>query len=437
MTTTPTHTPPTAQPLEWLRQRDLLLPATGREWAKNVATVTAMFVVILTIVLTQRPYNASPETMAVMVVLYTFPTLVARAVPELAIVPCTLLSLIGILHFSGGTPLPLYVVFCYYLIIAYGPAQRQHAWNIVGVVVGLLAAFIDYFSHLNINVGTPEVVLWYLFLYCTPMALAWALGRRQRDKRTLTAQETQVKQATQQARATSAQLAVEEERTRIARDVHDVVAHSLALIVAQAEGGHYAGTKALPQDPTKAAELTLGTLETIGDAARASLKETRTLVSTLREGDSHRSDAAGATAPATAPQPGLEDIAALAADVRASGVDVTFTEEGSPGDHPAVPQRVQVAAYRIAQEGLTNMMKHAGPGATGALYLCHRPTAIELQMVNTVTATPAQTLQMEDLSGGNGILGMQERARSVGGTVAAERLATGEFVLFAQLPVTL
>src|SRR4051794_18909522 len=133
---------------------------------------------------------------------------------------------------------------------------------------------------------------------------------------------------------------VEQERVRIARDMHDVVAHSLAVVVAQADGARYAAAA----DPAAATRA----LETISTTARAALADVRLLLGQLRHSES------------SGPQPALADLEALYAQVRASGVDLRVTVDPAPGTDP--PAGAQLAVYRILQEALTNALRH-GSGA--------------------------------------------------------------------------
>lgn len=190
-----------------------------------------------------------------------------------------------------------------------------------------------------------------------------------------------------------ARIAVAAERATLAREVHDIVAHNLAVMVALADA---AATGA----PT-AADLAAQAATT----GRAALAEMRTLVGLMRD-DSR------------VPQPGLDDLDALIEQVRAAGLRVAVTHEGEPG---APTPGVGLAVYRIVQEALTNTMKHAGPGATARVRLRYTPTEIDLEISDTGPARPAGP----GGTAGHGLTGIRERALVYGGEVAAGPAGTG------------
>ncbi len=241
-----------------------------------------------------------------------------------------------------------------------------------------------------------------------------------------------------QERAESEAVA-EHERGRIARDMHDVVAHSLAVVVAQANGARYAA-KTDPQIATDA-------LATISQTAGSALADVRVLLAQLR----HRE--------ADGPQPTLADLDALFAQVRQAGVDLAVDIDPAPrGD---VPAAVQLAVYRILQEALTNALRH-GDGGTVAVTLAWHSGSVALDVDNAARASPLEPRgsQLEprgvlteprgpqldrrgahaDSRGeegnrttGHGIIGMRERAQLAGGTLEVEH-AEGRFTVRSQIP---
>lgn len=201
---------------------------------------------------------------------------------------------------------------------------------------------------------------------------------------------------------------VEQERNRIARDMHDVVAHSLAVVIAQADGARYAAAT----DPGAADTA----LTTIAVTAREALADVRLLLGQLRH-----SQEAG-------PQPVLADLGALIEQLRASGLDVAFTETGTA---PVLPVSHQLAIYRIVQEGLTNALRHGD--ASGRVDLGLQWTADVASLTISNRLRPGPGLAPEPHPG-HGLTGMRERALLVGGTLAAT--PRGElFVVAASIPV--
>jgi signal transduction histidine kinase len=204
--------------------------------------------------------------------------------------------------------------------------------------------------------------------------------------------------------AARAQALAEAERVRIARDMHDVVAHSLAVVVAQADGGRYAAAS----DPD-AATAALGT---IAATARAALADVRVLLTQLRhsQGDG--------------PQPSLADLDALFGGVRAAGVELRVAI--APVAPPDAPAAVQLAVFRILQEALTNALRH-GVGPVD-VWLAWHPDRVRLAVRNPLGAAPAAA------SAGHGIVGMRERALLVGGHLNAVAVE-GAFAVDAELPM--
>jgi signal transduction histidine kinase len=214
---------------------------------------------------------------------------------------------------------------------------------------------------------------------------------------------------------------VEQERVTIARDMHDVVAHSLAVVIAQADGARYAAAS----DP-QAAAMALGT---ISSTARAALTDVRLLLTQLRHNQTD------------GPQPSLADLEQLYAQVRSAGVALRVDVDPMPvGEQPAA---VQLAVYRILQEALTNALRH-GDGTGVAVSLSWRPDRVDLSVRNGIRARAALAggarpgapgeAWAADTAPGHGLIGMRERAQLVGGTLTAGA-STTEFVVAGSIPL--
>nr|WP_234375871.1 histidine kinase [Streptomyces sp. CB01373] len=196
-------------------------------------------------------------------------------------------------------------------------------------------------------------------------------------------------------------LAVAAERTRVAREMHDVVGHNLSVIITLADAGAYTFGVA----PERGKEA----LHLIGDTGRQALGELRRVLGVLREADGPP------TEPELSPQPGLADINALCEGVRAAGLEVVYR---TAGDVDALDSGVQLTVYRIAQEALTNTLKHAGAGARANLAVAMEDTRL------TITVQDSGPLVQADRTGtaneeGHGLVGMRERAALYGGHVSA------------------
>jgi signal transduction histidine kinase len=218
-----------------------------------------------------------------------------------------------------------------------------------------------------------------------------------------------------QERRHEGERALLQERQRIARELHDVVAHHMSVIAIQAEAGPYK-----VQDPPK--ELVESFAE-IRASALAGLKELRRVLGVLR------SDTLD-----TAPQPGLDDLEGLLESARSAGVTVTASVNGTPRPLPA---GVDLSAYRIIQEALSNAMRHS-PGAAVQVKLYFGDAALVVEVRNDRCPPGTRTPAEEDGvpgDGGHGIIGMRERATMLGGHLQAGPTEKGEFLVTAALPL--
>ena len=201
--------------------------------------------------------------------------------------------------------------------------------------------------------------------------------------------------------------AVAEERARIARELHDVVAHAISVIVLQARGGR----RVLPSNPDEASSA----LDTIEHTAEQALDEMRRLLAMLRYDQEH-----GLT-----PQQGLHALDELAGSMTRMGLPVEVTREGSPVELPA---GLDLSAYRIVQEALTNALKHAGP-ARAQVRVCFEPDHLSLEVVDDGRGTGTGG------GSGHGLIGIRERAELYGGRVHSGRCPDGGYAVRARLPL--
>jgi signal transduction histidine kinase len=248
------------------------------------------------------------------------------------------------------------------------------------------------------------------YIFPTAFALiAWLAGRGLRTRSQLTEELHEAAVQAQEAHERDAARAAVEERRRIAREMHDVVAHSVSVMVVQAGGAR----RILEHDPRRAVEAAAH----IEDVGRAALTEMRRLLGVLHHGE----EEAG-----RAPQPTLRELEGLIARSRAAGLPVTLVVEGDP---QPLPPGKDLAAYRVVQEALTNAIKHAGATPTSVIV---RWEASSLQ------------LKIVDLGGnamngsngsGHGLIGMEERMRMYDGSLRAGPVAGGGFEVVARMPL--
>jgi signal transduction histidine kinase len=208
-----------------------------------------------------------------------------------------------------------------------------------------------------------------------------------------------------------AQQAAATERARIARELHDIVAHHLSVVVLQAAGARASGK------PPEAA------LEKIENSARQALDETSRLLNVLRDPDEEA---------VLAPQPGIGELDALAASVRAAGLPVNLVIDRGLD---AIPAAVDVSVYRIVQEALTNILKHAGPARAEVTIGC-APDTVTIEVTDNGTGQRGTGRRGDGAQGrGHGLAGMRERAAVFGGELAAGPRSGGGFAVRARLPL--
>ncbi|MEU6429087.1 histidine kinase [Microbispora sp. NPDC046973] len=211
-----------------------------------------------------------------------------------------------------------------------------------------------------------------------------------------------------------ARIAAAAERARIARELHDVVAHNVSVMVVQADGAGYA----IDGDPEQARRA----MQAISATGRQALAEMRRLVGVLRQD-------AGSPAEEYAPQPGVAQLGDLIRQVRDSGLPTEFTVSGTAR---TLPEGEQLAVYRIVQEALTNALKHGGPGARAWVEMTYGRGEIELKISDDGRGAAAPRL-----AGGHGLIGMRERAAMYGGSVEAAPRPGGGFRVVVRIPVGL
>jgi signal transduction histidine kinase len=243
--------------------------------------------------------------------------------------------------------------------------------------------------------------------------VAWTIGIALRARRETL--EARVREADEQANVERqrAARALAEERLRIAQELHDVVAHSMSVIAVQAG----VGAHVLAERPEQARAA----LDAISATSRGTLTEMRRLLGVLRDGDGGR---------AHAPAPGLAELPQLVEDVRATGMPVHLDMSGATeasGSNPGV----ELSVYRVVQEALTNVIKHAGAPTRVDVCVRHLPGSLAVEVVDDGRgAASARSLD----GGGHGLLGMRERVELWGGEITAGPVAGGGYRVSALLP---
>src|SRR5690554_506475 len=342
------------------------------------------------------------------------PLALRRLKPVVSVVAVYLVGLFVLVQ--GYQTMGLYttaVLVALYSVTAYGPRWASRT----ALVTGLLGCVVLTWS---VAVSEPftafdtRASLVVLLITAPLILVAWAAGRLRSSR--LDAVHVREERLARLAveREQELRLAAQAERARIAREMHDIVAHSLTVMVAQADGGRYAGAK----DPGAATHA----LETIAETGRAALADMRRLLGVLRDEEGEDSDGS------LAPQPASGDLESLVEQVRASGLQVSLVRMGTPRH---LPPGVGLTAHRICQEALTNVMKHAGPEPTVTVLVQWTDTSLTIEVSDDGRGASTQT----DDGQGHGLLGMRERAMMLGGTLSAGPRPGGGFRVRAQLPL--
>jgi signal transduction histidine kinase len=330
----------------------------------------------------------------------TLPLAWRRRVPlaALAVIAAAVVaqSLVAAPPVSFGTFLALMLAI--YSVAAHGGRREALA----GAAIGAVAAGVQGLREPG-DASAFEAVYGVVYF-----GGAWVLGRALRRRRLATVELQDRAAQLEREREERARAAVAEERGRIARELHDVIAHSMSVIVVQAG----AAEQILEHDPARAREALLS----IRCAGNDALEEMRRLLGILRHEDEELT---------LAPQPSIARLDELLEQVRAGGLPVELVVDGQPRQ---LAPGVELAAYRIVQEALTNSRKHAG-AAHARVIVRYAPDALELDVVDN--GRPSQPGE----GTGHGLVGMRERAVLYGGVLEAGARPEGGFAVHARLPL--
>jgi signal transduction histidine kinase len=308
---------------------------------------------------------------------------------------------------SGNTPEGLQLIVLWVVVPYSVAAYSERSRALIGLAI-LLGAFAVYAAENTDITGGQAGNVWAGAFFLVLAGGAWLTGmvvRGRRDAAALTARANMLER--------EAQIASAEERSRIARELHDIVAHNLTVVVVQAAGARAQADQQRPNPST---------LEKIERSGREALVEMRRLLGVLRDDDP--------TGPALAPHPGLAQLRSLVEHLRAACLAVELQIDGQLAD---LPPALDLSAYRIIQEALTNTLKHAGPEAHAWVRVRRDPGAVVLEIVDdgagrpTVAASPEAT--------GHGLVGMRERVALFGGELSAGARPPAGFAVSARLPL--
>lgn len=303
---------------------------------------------------------------------------------------------------------------------AYGQGRRATLVRVAAVVVNLVT-MVWALAYVDIEPENAQVsdTVWTLFWFTVTavyLSAAWLLGDATRTRLRHERELAQRADELAAAHATIAAQAVQNERVRVARELHDVLAHHVSVMGVQAG----AARRVLERSPEQAADA----MRSIEEASRTAVAELHRLLGFLhREGDIDEG---------TAPQPSLRRVDALITQMRAAGLDVKLQVEGLP---PSLPAVVDLSAYRVVQEALTNTLKHAGPGASATVTLAYENDELRVEVVDDGRGRQPSALGAVVAGAGRGLVGMRERVGLTGGALTVGRRFDGGFGVAATFPL--
>ena len=353
-----------------------------------------------------EPYRDDDALGIVLVLLQTLP-IIARSVAPLAALTISVAAIS--LHIAigyEGVPAGTFSA----LVILYSVASLTDMRQSVLAALIAAAGITVYFTADRGTLGPAESISTY-----ATYGVGWALGVYARSRREYTNVVEERASLLEREREVQAREAVADERARIARELHDVVGHALNLIVIQSGGAQ----RVLESRP----EVVRHSLVSIESAGRQALTDMERMLGILRAADE--------ASESLSPQPDLSHVEDLARQVTQAGVPVTVTVEGTP---VAIPPSVDLTAYRIVQEALTNVLKHAGP-ARASVTIRHSADCVELDVTDDGQGVSGDDGDSADRVGGRGLIGMRERVAVFGGELTAGHLPGRGFRVHARLPL--
>ncbi|MEV7328030.1 sensor histidine kinase [Micromonospora sp. NPDC093244] len=336
-----------------------------------------------------------------------------RTHPGAVTVAVAALAMVQVIARWGPLVYDVAVLITLYSVVKYGRRLRD------GVLAGGVAAV----GVLLAAAQTPGVVLWWVtaLWYALVTGAVWLVALNVRTRRLYVLSLEERATTLEREREAESRAAVAEERTRIARELHDVVAHSMAVMIVQADGARFM----LDRDPEQARTA----VKVVADTGRQALEEMRRLVGVLRDAGPTGAGDSAVPADPEHRRLALADLTDLLARFRDAGLSIRHTVTG---DAPALPPGLELTVYRVVQEALTNALKHAGVGAHVDLSLAYTADAVVVRAADDGRGRPVVSPAP---SGGHGLLGMRERVTVYDGSLTAGPRTGGGWQLEARLPL--
>ena len=369
------------------------------------ATVAVLLLVVTVIPLATRSLVAGQRPSDIwaylLAVALCVPFVFHRRFPVAAItVACCALVLYAVGRYNAYPGLPIFV------LVAGVSLHSTRRRALLAAGLGAVALSVAVWLQPE-RVATAST--WVASLLA--VAVAWLWGENLRNRRARWAAMEERARRLEAEREERDRQAVTDERLRIARELHDVVAHSMSVIAVQSGVANHV----IDSRPAQARQA----LATIEATSRSALVELRRLLGVLRQGDD--------PVASLEPNPGMAEIGRLADQIRSAGVEVELKVEGEPGE---LPPGVDLSAFRIAQEGLTNVLKHGG--GVARVLVRYSPGAVAVEIADDGRAGTADEAPAEGT--GHGLIGMRERVAVFGGELTAGPVPGGGYRMAARLP---
>ena len=392
--------------------RDLLFPpgATRHDWAIDTAMATGLALLTIPTSLTTGSVSTAALVSSFLLIA---PLVLRRHSPLITLALVSLAALLQLVVSPLPLPSLVSIPIVAYSVARWVPGHTARSVVVIGAIGAVLGPWrwvVSDPAHVSLRQLVLLALAWFVCmgLVVTP----YAIGRRAREESTahahLVASAEERYRSLTTEREQQARLAESRARTQIARELHDIVAHSLSVMIVQAEGGRALAAKR-PEAATQA-------LTTIADTGREALVEMRRILGVLRD-DPGDAD--------FAPAPRLEDIPDL---VHRASDRFKLTVNGQP---PRVSAALELTVYRVVQEALTNVLKHAGPDARASVTLTYAPREIIVDVLDNGSPDGE-----EPTEAGHGLRGMTERVTSMGGRMVARPRPSGGFQVTVVLPLT-
>jgi signal transduction histidine kinase len=370
-------------------------------WTDSLLALALTVISVGSVVGSRTRYGYAFPVLAAVAALFTTVPIALRRYRPLGVLAIAVTAETLLLIFSNDSPAPVGVIVALYTVAAYCERRvsiRAAAWVALPITVGVI---VNNGPHAGRVI--PELAV---------IAIAWVIGDNLRTRRAYLSELKERAARLEREREEKADRAVAEERVRIARELHDVIAHNVSVMVVQAA----AGEEVFDQDPERARE----SLSAVASTGRAALTELRRLLGVIRADDDPGQE------PAFAPQPGIEYVGELVRQVNDAGLPVELSVIGEPRP---LPEGVALCAYRIVQEALTNTLKHAQ--ASGArVNVRYAADALELRVVDDGRGN-----SQVNGEAGHGLIGMRERVALFGGELTTSGRAGRGYEVRARLPI--